>query len=175
MGETWFPPCSELQDFQARLILAVPQGGRFATKEERVRKRFIIGGLVVAAAAAVSLAMVGIAGSATKGASPLPASSCGSLQYQGSGSPDFIVASDLPLQGSSRSQTIEMTKAIAFELQASGWKAGKYKVGYQSCDDSTASAGKWDPAKCAANAGIYAANKRSEERRVGKECRARWS
>jgi branched-chain amino acid transport system substrate-binding protein len=91
--------------------------------------------------------------------SPLPASSCGQLQYKGSGSPDFIVASDLPLQGSSRSQTIEMTKAIAYELNANGWKAGKYKIGYQSCDDSTASAGKWDPAKCSSNAGVYARNK----------------
>jgi branched-chain amino acid transport system substrate-binding protein len=124
-----------------------------------VRKRFFIGGLAVAAAAAVALAMVGIAGSATKGVSPLPASSCGPLQYKGSGSPDYIVASDLPLQGSSRSQTIEMTKAIAYELNKSSWKAGKYKVGYQSCDDSTASAGKWDPAKCSANAGQYARNK----------------
>ena len=131
----------------------------FATKEERVKKRFFIGGLGVAAAAAISLAMVGIAGSATKSVSPLPASACSQLQYGGSGSPDYIVASDLPLQGSSRSQTIEMTKAIAFELKANNWKAGKYKIGYQSCDDSTASAGKWDPAKCAANAGIYAANK----------------
>ena len=124
-----------------------------------MRKRFFIGGLVVASAAAVSLAMVGIAGSATKGATPLPASSCGSLQYGGSGGPDFIVASDLPLQGSSRSQTIEMTKAIAFELKANNWTAGKYHIGYQSCDDSTASAGKWDPAKCSANAGVYAADK----------------
>jgi branched-chain amino acid transport system substrate-binding protein len=119
----------------------------------------MIGGLAAAAAAAVALAMVGIAGSATKGVSPLPASSCGPLQYKGSGSPDFIVASDLPLQGSSRSQTIEMTKAIAYELNQQGWKAGKYNIGYQSCDDSTASAGKWDPAKCSANAGQYARNK----------------
>jgi branched-chain amino acid transport system substrate-binding protein len=118
-----------------------------------------MGGLVAAAAAAVALAMVGIAGSATKGASPLPASSCGPLQYKGSGSPDYIVASDLPLQGSSRSQTIELTKAVAFELSQNGWRAGKYKIGYQSCDDSTASAGKWDPAKCSANAGQYARNK----------------
>ena len=89
----------------------------------------------------------------------MPASSCGTLQYGGSGTPDFIVASDLPLQGSSRSQTIEMTKAMAFELKSSGWKAGKYKIGYQSCDDSTASAGKWDQAKCSANAGNYARDK----------------
>src|SRR5207237_7306176 len=40
-----------------------------------------------------------------------------------------------------------------------GWKAGKYTVGYQSCDDSTASQGKWDPAKCSANAGTYSRDK----------------
>jgi len=119
----------------------------------------MFGGLVAVAAAAVALAMVGIAGSATKGASPLPASSCSPLQYKGSGSPDFIVASDLPLQGSSRSQTIEMTKAMAYELNSSGWKAGKYKIGYQSCDDSTAQTGGWDTAKCATNGHLYANNK----------------
>jgi branched-chain amino acid transport system substrate-binding protein len=124
-----------------------------------VTKRFLIGGLAAASAAAVALAIVGIAGSATKGVSPLPASSCGPLQFKGSGSPDFIVASDLPLQGSSRSQTIEMTKAMVFVLNQQHWKAGKYNIGYQSCDDSTASAGKWDPAKCSANAGQYARNK----------------
>ncbi|HEX7140199.1 MAG TPA: branched-chain amino acid ABC transporter substrate-binding protein [Vicinamibacterales bacterium] len=124
-----------------------------------MRKRFFMGGAVVAIAVGVSLAMVGIAGSATKGATPLPASSCSPLQYKGSGSPDFIVASDLPLQGSSRAQTIEVTKAEAFELQSNNWMAGKYHIGYQSCDDSTASAGTWDAAKCAANAGVYARNK----------------
>jgi branched-chain amino acid transport system substrate-binding protein len=124
-----------------------------------VRKRFFMGGLVAAAAAAIALAMVGIAGSATKSVTPLPASACGNVQYGGSGSPDFIVASDLPLQGSSRSQTIELTKAIVFQLKQNGWKAGKYNIGYQSCDDSTAQAGKWDPAKCSANAGLYARNR----------------
>ena len=118
-----------------------------------MRKRLFIGGL---AAAAVALAVVGLAGGATKGASPLPASSCGPLQYGGpGGSPQFIVASDLPLQGSSRAQTIEMTKAIGFEFKQAGYKAGKYTVGYQSCDDSTAQAGAWAPAKCSANAGNY--------------------
>jgi len=120
-----------------------------------VRKRVFIGGL--AAAAAVALAMVGMAISATKGATPLPASSCSGIQ--GPSSAQFIVASDLPLQGSSRSQTIEMTKAIAYEFKQAGYKAGKYTVAYQSCDDSTASAGKWDPAKCSANAGNYARDK----------------
>ena len=52
-----------------------------------------------------------------------------------------------------------MTKAIAYMFKQAGYKAGKYTVGYQSCDDSTAQAGKWDSGKCAANAGAYARDK----------------
>src|SRR5262249_7019013 len=89
----------------------------------------------------------------------LPASSCSSIYYQGSGSPDYIVASDLPLQGAGRAQTTQMVDAIKFALNQRGFKAGKYKIGYQSCDDSTAQAGAWDSAKCAANGRAYAGNK----------------
>jgi branched-chain amino acid transport system substrate-binding protein len=126
-----------------------------------VKKRILYG---VPLVAVVGIALV-IAGVATgkvnraQSASALPSSSCAPLQYGGSGSPKFIIASDLPLQGSSRTQTIEMTKAIAFTIKQAGYKAGKYTVGYQSCDDSTAQAGKWDPAKCSANAGLYSRTK----------------
>ncbi len=125
-------------------------------------KKRILFGVPIAGVVALSLAVVGVATGKINGAqraSDLPASSCGKLQYGGSGKPQFIVASDLPLQGSSRSQTIEMTKAIAFTFKQAGYKAGKYTVGYQSCDDSTAQAGKWDPAKCAGNAGNYVREK----------------
>jgi branched-chain amino acid transport system substrate-binding protein len=90
----------------------------------------------------------------------LPASSCQGIYYQGSGKPDYIIASDLPLQGSSRTQTIEMTKAIKFDLKQHNFKAGSYNIGYQSCDDSTAQAGKWDSGKCSANGHAYADNKK---------------
>jgi branched-chain amino acid transport system substrate-binding protein len=51
-----------------------------------------------------------------------------------------------------------MTKAIQFILNGAGWKAGKYTAGYQSCDDSTAQAAKWDSAKCSQNGNAYARN-----------------
>ncbi len=47
----------------------------------------------------------------------LPASSCSAVYYEGDGDPDFLIASDLPLQGAGRTQTIEMTKAIKFVLK----------------------------------------------------------
>ena len=90
--------------------------------------------------------------------SALPSSACASIYYEGSGSPQFIVASDLPLQGAGRAQTTQMVQAIKYALKQRGFKAGKYTIGYQSCDDSTAQAGAWDSAKCASNARAYAGN-----------------
>jgi branched-chain amino acid transport system substrate-binding protein len=89
----------------------------------------------------------------------LPTSACSEVFYQGSGSPDYIVASDLPLQGAGRAQTSEMVEAIRYALKQRNFTAGNYQIGFQSCDDSTAQTGGWDSAKCASNARSYAANK----------------
>jgi branched-chain amino acid transport system substrate-binding protein len=86
----------------------------------------------------------------------LPASSCDKLFYGGAGSPRFVVASDLPLQGSSRAGTLPMTEAIRFVLEQRHFRAGQYTVGYQSCDDSTAQAGGYDLFTCFLNAKAYA-------------------
>jgi branched-chain amino acid transport system substrate-binding protein len=123
-----------------------------------VTKR-LLAAFLVAVAGTLVLAAVGSGGTSKKQASPLPASSCSPIVYKGSGSPKYLIASDLPLQGSGRTQTIEMAKAIQFILNGAGWKAGKYTVGYQSCDDATAQAGKWDSAKCSTNANAFARDK----------------
>jgi branched-chain amino acid transport system substrate-binding protein len=133
-----------------------------------VRKRPFLG-LLIAAVAALALIATGCGSKKSSsnttsnntggGVTALPAASCQSI-YQGSSKPDFIIASDLPLQGSSRTQTIEMTKAIKFVLKQHNFKAGSYNIGYQSCDDSTAQAGKWDSGKCSANGHNYANNKK---------------
>jgi branched-chain amino acid transport system substrate-binding protein len=88
----------------------------------------------------------------------LPSSSCTGIEYEGEGDPDFLLASDFVLQGSSRTQTEQIVAAIRLELQNREWKAGDYNIAYQSCDDATAQAGKWDSAKCSANGNAYAAN-----------------
>jgi branched-chain amino acid transport system substrate-binding protein len=92
------------------------------------------------------------------GVEPLPSASCSEVEYEGEGEPDVLIASDLPLQGSSRTQTVQMVEGIRFVLTQAGWKAGDTNVGFQSCDDSTAQAGKWDPGKCSQNANAYAGN-----------------
>lgn len=116
----------------------------------------LVGAVVVVAA--VTAGYTGSARSATS-VTALPSSSCGPIVYKGSGTPDFIIPSDLPLQGAIRHQTVQISRAMIWALAEQGWKAGPYKIGYQSCDDSTAQTGGWDTGKCATNARLYASNK----------------
>ena len=94
------------------------------------------------------------------GVEALPSSMCSDIEFEGEGEPDVLVASDLPLQGSSRTQTIQMTEAIRKVLADANYKAGDLNVAYQSCDDATAQAAKWDSAKCNQNAQQYASNEK---------------
>jgi branched-chain amino acid transport system substrate-binding protein len=113
-----------------------------------------VAGLTVGGAVAVAGPFSGSA------ASVLPSSSCGPVFYKGSGSPQYLIASDLPLQGAGRAQNLAMQQAIQFVLEKQfNFKAGNFTVGYQGCDDSTAQTGAWDPAKCSSNGRAYAADK----------------
>jgi branched-chain amino acid transport system substrate-binding protein len=123
--------------------------------KKKVSLLAFVGALVAVAAVFASLS--GTARSASK-VTPLPSSSCGPIVYKGSGSPQYIIASDLPLQGAIRKQTVQISRAMIWALQQKGWKAGSATIGYQSCDDSTAQAGGWDTAKCATNARLYTSN-----------------
>ncbi len=120
-----------------------------------MKKRIYAGAGVSAAVALIAMVAMVSGAVARSGATPLPASSCSAIQNAGG---NLLIASDLPLQGSGRTQTAQMTRAIKFVLAKHGWKAGKYSLAYQSCDDSTAQAGKWDSGKVSANANAYAQN-----------------
>ena len=136
-------------------------GNYRATEEDGVTKG-LKAAVFVMLFGALALVAAGCGGSKKSGgggggsAQKLPASSCSDIYYEGSGSPKYIIASDLPLQGSGRTQTVQMTAAIKYILKQANFKAGNYTIGYQSCDDATAQAGKWDSAKCSANANNYA-------------------
>jgi len=116
--------------------------------------------LVALLIALLALVAAGCGGSDEGSAPPeaLPSSSCTAIEYEGEGDPDYLIASDFPLQGSSRTQTEQIVAAIRYELGQREWKAGDYNIGYQSCDDATAQAAKWDSGKCSQNANAYAAN-----------------
>ena len=89
----------------------------------------------------------------------LPESICEPV-LSGGGRPDVLIASDLPLQGGLRLPARQMADAIAFVLRRHGFRAGRFTVGYQSCDDSVARTGNFDVDKCAANAREYVRNRR---------------
>ena len=56
------------------------------------------------------------------------------------------------MQGASSAQTVPLVNGIKLALSQAGNKAGSFNVNYTVLDDSTASAGKWDPSQTAANA-----------------------
>jgi branched-chain amino acid transport system substrate-binding protein len=126
------------------------------------KKRISAVGAVLALGVAALMLAGGAIGkpSAKSGARVLPSSACGPVFYKGPGKPQYLIASDLPLQGAGRAQNIAMGKAIQYVLDKQyHFKAGKYTIGYQACDDSTAQAAKWDAAKCTSNGRAYAADK----------------
>jgi DNA-binding SARP family transcriptional activator/ABC-type branched-subunit amino acid transport system substrate-binding protein/DNA-binding beta-propeller fold protein YncE len=87
---------------------------------------------------------------AASGAVTAPA--CGGV-VAGAGSPERLIVSDLPLH---RPGIGLIPDAIAFVLRQHEFRAGRFRVGYQSCDDSTAKQGDFEPEKCRANAALYA-------------------
>ena len=98
-------------------------------------------------------------GGGTQGAGApgsLRGATCGRM-FAGVAHPDRIVVSDFPLQGGPRSAVVAMSEAIAYALRERRFRAGRFSVGYRSCDDSTAEAGIFDVARCEANARAYAA------------------
>src|SRR5206468_12529883 len=87
----------------------------------------------------------------------LPPSFCSPIYSQG-GQPQYLISADLPLQGFERAAAAQVGQAIQFVLREHQFRAGRYTVGYQACDDTTAGgSGTFPtPARCAAIARNYA-------------------
>ncbi|HEY9659878.1 MAG TPA: hypothetical protein V6C65_15590, partial [Allocoleopsis sp.] len=73
---------------------------------------------------------------------------------------DVKIVSSLPMTGSSlgQSQTIVNGIQQALDETNSAVCDGKVKVGYQTYDDATAAAGKWDPAQVTSNSNTIVAD-----------------
>jgi branched-chain amino acid transport system substrate-binding protein len=68
-----------------------------------------------------------------------------------------LIASDFPVRYFvNRAKTLQLQAAIRYVLARRGYRAGKYAVAYQACDDSSPQQGAGALAKCAANAKAYA-------------------
>jgi len=105
-------------------------------------------------AAGAGSAWVSVVGGTTAG--PLSTAACRPLESGGQ-SPDVLIVSDVPLQGEQAQQASPTVDAIRFVLRRHGFRAGRYAVGYHSCDDATAQAESWSDVKCMANAKAYGA------------------
>jgi branched-chain amino acid transport system substrate-binding protein len=102
-----------------------------------------------AIAALAAVAALAVAGCSSSGSS---SSSAGGGSSSSASGNTVDIYSSLPLQGASTSQTIPLVNGMKLALSQAGGKAGQWTVNYQSLDDSTAAAGKWDPGQTGANA-----------------------
>jgi branched-chain amino acid transport system substrate-binding protein len=69
-----------------------------------------------------------------------------------SGGGTLTVYSSLPLQGASRPQSEDVINGIKLALKQKGGKCGDSTIKYESLDDATAAAGKWEAGQTSANA-----------------------
>jgi DNA-binding SARP family transcriptional activator/ABC-type branched-subunit amino acid transport system substrate-binding protein/DNA-binding beta-propeller fold protein YncE len=123
-----------------------------ATNE--VTRHLALPGNVQGIAAGAGSAWVSVVGGTSAG--PLSTAACGRPESDGT-RPDVLIVSDFPLQGGQAPLTRPLVEAIRFVLRRHGFQAGRYAVGYQSCDDATAQADWFSDVKCMANARAYAA------------------
>jgi branched-chain amino acid transport system substrate-binding protein len=110
-------------------------------EEEPLRVRSVVAnGCLIAALAG---------GVAACGSSSDKSSSNGGGSSSGS---NLTIYSSMPLQGDSRAQSQAVVNGETLALEQAGGKAGKYSIKLVSLDDSTATAGKWDPGAVSSNA-----------------------
>jgi branched-chain amino acid transport system substrate-binding protein len=141
---------------------------RIDPKTNKVTARIKVGDTPRALAAGGGKVWIAVSGSAT--AAPagglradaevdaLTAPPCGRVLTGGRRDADVLVASDFPLRAQLPA-TLPMASAVAFTMGRHDFRAGRFRVGYQSCDDATGQYGVWDPAKCRDNARAYARNR----------------
>src|SRR5215207_4872681 len=100
---------------------------------------------------------------ASPAARALPGSQCSPVYSAPGTRPRYLIVSDLPLGGRSTLHlpAAQLQHAILYRLKQRGFRAGRFTIGYQSCDDYnvayTSPADFWD--RCPANARTYAVNK----------------
>ena len=131
-------------------------------KPRRAQRRnllLVAGGLVLAAGIAVTVVQLSEGrGAGTATAQALALARCSALHYEGAGSPQLMIAIDLPLQPGALETTTPMVDAITLQFERHQYMAGRYRVGLQVCDDGTPRGVLFDERTCAANARAYVAN-----------------
>ncbi len=87
---------------------------------------------------------------------PVAATSCADVLYEGEGEPDVVIVSDFPLRGIGATASRSMIGAIELVLRDREFRAGGYRIGYQSCNDTVGDE-PFDERLCKLNARAYVA------------------
>jgi branched-chain amino acid transport system substrate-binding protein len=95
-------------------------------------------------------------GTAASAPSPPPLETCSRVYYEGPGRPNVLIASDMPLQGTYAVDGLQGTRAVRIVMEERGFRAGRHRVGYVSCDGATPR-DDISPAKCRRSGRAYAA------------------
>ena len=95
---------------------------------------------------------------AAAAARPVSTSICGPVTYGGEGRPQLLIVNSGPLQGPLSDHGVQNAQAVKMVLAQRGWRAGKFTVGVQVCDEASAASPLPSPAKCARNAKAFAAD-----------------
>jgi branched-chain amino acid transport system substrate-binding protein len=126
----------------------------------RGRSRKIICVVKGVGAVALLVLLAGLAGACSGGGEavePVATRSCSELLYEGEGEPDVIVAADNPLRGEHAPYSNQVVDAIELVLRKREFRAGAYRVGFQSCNYAVGD--ELDAGLCRRNARAFVATK----------------
>ena len=118
----------------------------------------VAGGLVLAAGVAVAAVELSEGGSAEQKIDILGSARCSALHYEGSGSPERLIAVSLPLGPGGRATTTPIVNAITLQLERRKYTAGGHTVGLQFCEEAGPRDVIFDQRVCTANARMYVGN-----------------
>jgi branched-chain amino acid transport system substrate-binding protein len=91
-------------------------------------------------------------------AHPVASSVCGPVTYGGEDHPQLLIVNSGTLQGPISDHGVQNGQATKLVLAQRGWKAGRFRIGLQVCDEAAAGSAQPSEQKCAANAKAFAAN-----------------
>jgi DNA-binding SARP family transcriptional activator/streptogramin lyase len=88
-------------------------------------------------------------------AEPLPQARCSPVVSAPGARPRYLIASDMPLQGEQHDDGTQLTAAVELALREHDFRAGRFALGFQACDDSLVSDPFNEPDRCASNMRAY--------------------
>ena len=127
-------------------------------RKKRRSLLLVAGSLVLAAGVAIAAVRLSEGRSAEQKIDTLGSARCSALHYEGSGSPERLIAVSLPLGPGGRGTTTPIVNAITMQLERRKYTAGGHTVGLQFCEEAGPRDPIFDKRVCTANARMYVGN-----------------